>query len=183
MAVSVKRIVGETTFVMLISATVSIFAGLFLQVEVERLLTFPFLLSLIPPINDMGGNIGSMLGARLSSALHLGLIRPKIERQRVLDENMAESIGSGLFSFFAAGAVLLVWGMIRGMVSPLRFFLTFIVAGVILTPIIVVCTVFITVISYVKRLDPDNVVGPLITSIADVLGVLVLLLVSKLLWG
>jgi len=183
MAASVRRIVGETTFAMLVSATVSILAGLFLQVEVERFLTFPFLLSLIPPINDMGGNIGSMLGARLSSALHLGLIRPRIERQRALDENVAGSIGSGLFSFFAAGVVLLVWGMVKGIVGPLRFFLTFIMAGAILTPIIVVCTIFITVISYVKRLDPDNVVGPLITSIADVLGVLVLLLVSKLLWG
>jgi len=180
---SVKRIVSETTFAMLISATVSILAGFFLQVEVERFLTFPFLLSLIPPINDMGGNIGSMLGARLGSALHLGLIRPKIERQRALDENMAESIGSGLLSFLIAGAALLVWGVVRGIVSPMKFFLTFVMAGAILTPIVVVCTVFITVVSYVKRLDPDNIVAPLITSIADVLGVLVLLLVSKLLWG
>jgi len=182
MVASVRRIVGESIFAMLISATVSLLAGFFLQVEVERMLAMPFLLALIPPINDMAGNIGSMLGARLSSALHLGLIKPKLARQRALSENLLETSGSGFASFASVAAVLLLWGAVRGIVDPLRFSLTFILAGAVLTPLVVLSSAVIAIVSYVRGLDPDNMVGPLVTSVADVLGVLTLLLVSKLVW-
>ncbi|MEM3184263.1 MAG: magnesium transporter [Candidatus Hadarchaeales archaeon] len=182
MVASTKRIVKESLFALLISATVSALAGFFLQIEVEKILALPFLLALIPPINDMGGNIGSILGARLSSALHLGLIEPKLKRQKVLSENLIEATASGLFSFLFVSIVLIFLGSVRGFSDPFRFSATFILTGVILVPLIVLSSMMVTVISYVKGLDPDNIVGPLITSIGDVLGVLTLLLVSKIVW-
>lgn len=182
MVTSTRRIVKESLFALLVSATISVLAGFFLQIEVENMLALPFLLALIPPINDMGGNIGSMLGARLSSALHLGLIEPKLKRQRVLSENLLETTASGFFSFIFVAVVLILWGSVRGVFDPLRFSATFILVGVILVPLIIFSSTVITIVSYVKGLDPDNIVGPLITSIGDVLGVLTLLLVSGILW-
>jgi mgtE-like transporter len=178
---AVKKIVKENTLALLASAALSVFAGVFLQINLKRLVAVPALLVLIPPINALAGHIGGALGARLGSALHLGLIEPALRRQRVLGQNMLGSASSGLASFFLISVAMGVWFWLRGLANPFLLGLTFFLAGVILIPLVVLASTFIALFSYMRGLDPDNIVGPLLTSIADILGVLSLLLVQHLL--
>ena len=54
------------------------FAGGILNSSVETLLTNPSLLTLVPLFSGESGNLVSILGVRLSSGLHLGLLNLQI---------------------------------------------------------------------------------------------------------
>ena len=74
MIYSWKTIVKHGLPLLTICILIEIFAGQILQSNQQKLLFFPILLISIPVINGVGGNIGSILGARLASGLHLGTI-------------------------------------------------------------------------------------------------------------
>lgn len=137
---------------------------------------------MIPPINGIGGNIGSILGARLASALHLGTIEPKFKRQRTLSNNVRASVfmSFGAFSFVSLSILAIAYMLGIVFVSSIRLMLTFFIASMMLVPAIILTTVASTFISFAKGFDPDNVVIPIETSIVDVLGVTCLLIAVKL---
>jgi len=177
---SVSKIVKENTLALLLSAVLSIFAGMFLQMNLERMVMLPAVLALIPPINGMAGNVGSILGARLGSALHLGIVKPALKKQRALGERMLDSVKSGITSFFVISVVVGGWAWARGLANPVAFAATFFLTGLILIPLVILSSTFIAIFSYMRGLDPDNIVGPLLTSIADILGVLSFLLAQTI---
>jgi len=170
-----KRIVAESCPVLLACAMIGLFAGLFLELNVERL-GFVALM-MVPTINGLGGNIGSILGARISSALHLGAVEPRIRGQAVLRMNVAASAGSSI-TIFAVASVLFFFLAGAFGATPLeaaKFSASFLMAGVVLTVAVMLMTIAIAFISFRKGLDPDNVVIPVVTSIVDVLGVICLI--------
>ncbi len=137
---------------------------------------------MIPPINGIGGNIGSILGARLASALHLGTIEPKFKRQRILSSNVRASVlmSVGVFSFVSLLILAIAYMLGAVFMSSIRFMLTFFIASMMLVPAIIFTTVASAFISFAKGFDPDNVVIPIETSIVDVLGVTCLLIAVKI---
>jgi mgtE-like transporter len=173
---TVKRIVLESYFVLLIAAVFSLLAGFLLQENLERILRLTMLVALVPPINDMGGNIGCIVGARLATALHLGTIGPGRGRKH-LRRNIWGSMISGVLSFGVTAAVLVLFKPLGfpGWVAPVFF-----LAGIFQTAIAVFVSVWLAFIAFREGLDPDNVVAPIITSVCDVGGVAALLLAVKL---
>ena len=69
-----KTILKQSTPVLLICSFLGGAAGGVLNSSVETLLTNPTLLTLIPQFSGESGSLISILGARLSSGLHSGLI-------------------------------------------------------------------------------------------------------------
>jgi len=67
-----KNIVKHSLPLLTVCIFIEIFAGQILQGKQEMLVLFPVFLISIPVINGVGGNIGSVLGARLASGLHVG---------------------------------------------------------------------------------------------------------------
>ncbi len=176
-AYTVRRIVLESYFILLIAAVFSLLAGFLLQENLERILRLAMLIALVPPINDMGGNIGCIVGARLATALHLGIIGSGRGRKH-LRRNIWGSMISGVLSFGAAGAVLILLGPLGfpGWVAPVFF-----LAGIFQTIIATLVSVWLAFVAFREGLDPDNVVAPIITSVCDVSGVVSLLLAAKML--
>jgi mgtE-like transporter len=178
---SVRRILEETYAIMVICGTISLIAGVALDLRIKKIIMVPAILLMIPPINDIGGNIGCILGARLASALHMGIIEPKLRRQRILRINVNATMLMSILMFLITSAALFVGLCIFSIgPSPARLTLAFILTGMILTPIIVLCSVGLAFISFTRGWDPDNIVAPLITSIADVMGVTCLLIAIKI---
>lgn len=179
---SVRRIVLESYPVLLACAIIGLFAGYMLNAQIEKIKEAPIILLMIPPINGIGGNIGSILGARLASALHMGMAEPKFKRQKVLSGNISASvfISVGIFSFVSLMVFAIAYMLGMVFVNSIRFMLTFLIASMMLVPIIVFATVASAFISFAKGSDPDNVVIPIVTSIVDVLGVTCLLIAVKI---
>jgi mgtE-like transporter len=176
-AYSFRRIVSELYFILLISAALSFAAGFILQENLDKILKTSMLIALVPPINDMGGNIGCIVGSRMGTALHLGTIRPG-RRGGTLKKNLWGGITSGILSFAATGLALLC---LKPLGVPRWVAPVFFLAGVFQTLIAVYVSISLAFIAFEKGLDPDNVVAPLITSICDIGGVVSLFLAARLL--
>ncbi len=173
-AYGVKRIVLESYPVLAACILIALAAGHMLNTSIGEISRLPVILMMIPPINGIGGNIGSILGARLASALNLGTVEPRLRGQRVLRGNVTASAltGLGIFSFISV--IFLV------ITRSASLTLAFLIAGIALTIIVTLVTIASAFISFRGGLDPDNVVIPIVTSIGDVLGVTCLILAIQI---
>jgi len=168
-----KKILKESIPLLIILMIIEIFGGQVLNSQLERFVVFPILLMFIPVINGVCGNIGSILGARVSSGLHVGYITPDF-RGKELRENVIGVLILALLTFLFLGCLVYV--------ISTSFKLVFIMmgAGLLLTFGMICLCIPTAMISFSKGIDPDNVVIPILTTGADVLGILCLLLMIKL---
>lgn len=173
----VKRIVLESFPVLTAGVIIALVAGYMLNSSIQKIAELPIILMMIPPINGIGGNIGSILGARLTSALHLGTLEPRLSGQRVLRRNMAASALASFLIFALIGAIFFAIAYVSGitLARSLSLALAFFIAGIALTAAVMVVTITSAFVSFRGGLDPDNVVIPIVTSLGDVLGVTCLL--------
>jgi mgtE-like transporter len=157
-------------------------SGLVLDSFESTLLQYPSLLVLVPVTIGMGGNLGSILAARLSTALHLGLLSFAPDDE-ALGGNALATVGLALTVFPLVGAG--AWGLQRllgGTALPLATVVTVaLLSGAVLALLAVVVAVLATYAAYRLGLDPDDVVIPVVTNVCDVLGVLVLFAVVQVL--
>ena len=145
--------------------------------------SIPFLLSAVPVINGLFGNIGSILGARLSTGLHLGNIDLNL-RNKELKENVTETFILGVIVvLFLTG---LLWalppltGLSTGSVTPLKFLLIMLLTGFLMTIIVIVMSVVSAFLSFKKGIDPDNTVIPIVSTTGDLMGITTLIIVVGL---
>ena len=86
-----KKIVKHGIPLLTICACLEILAGQMLQGDLKAensiLIRLPIFLISIPVINSVGGNIGSVLGARLASGLHVGYVTISIKDKK-MHENL-----------------------------------------------------------------------------------------------
>lgn len=173
----VKRIVLESFPVLTAGMIIALVAGYMLNSSIQKIAELPMILMMIPPINGIGGNIGSILGARLTSALHLGTLEPRLRGQLVLQKNMAASALVSFIIFSLIGAIFFAIAYASGIPIARSFSLAlaFFIAGIALTTAVMFVTITSAFVSFRGGFDPDNVVIPIVTSIGDVLGVTCLL--------
>jgi len=153
-------------------------AGVVLGGMRGELRAVPGLLVLVPALLATRGNVYGSLGARISTALHQGLVEPRVgagdERLRAA---VAAALANGLLaSMFAAVAAFTILTSLGDPVAPLPVLVAIAVlagsfSGVALSAV-VVTAVFA---GYRRGRDPDTLVGPLVTTTGDVFGVLFLL--------
>ncbi|MEM3519952.1 MAG: magnesium transporter [Candidatus Hadarchaeales archaeon] len=182
---TVRKIVLESYPVLILSALISFAAGVLLDTQTASLRTLPLILAMIPPINGINGNVCSILGARLGSALHMGLIEAKFKQQKTLRDNLNATIlmGAGTFAFIGT-----IFFFMKGITSSnlAQFMIligAFFIASMVAVSVTMLCTVLLAFISFNKGLDPDNVVIPVLTSIGDVMGTACLITAAKIVMG
>lgn len=166
-----KKIFKESYPLLTITAFIGIAGGQILNSIESLLIEIPVLLFLIPVINSVGGNLGTVLGARISSGLHSGYIRSEL-RDKEMKENMLISflIGVTIYTTLTLGMVATSTNISLGLLV-IELMMVILGTGLILTISIILLTVFVSVWSYRKKLDPDNVVVPVITTCGDFIGI------------
>lgn len=179
---NVREIFEESAPVLTLCAAISIFSGLFLSRNEAVLKILPGVLIIIPSFIAINGNISSVITSRLSSALHMGLVKPNFRRTKLLIRNVYSMLIVSLVSFlilgFVAGALNVLLGASK--VSFIMFPLVTFTAGMITAPILIFISILFSYLTYRKGLDPDNVVVPLLTTIGDFVGISVLLIITGL---
>ena len=170
--------------VLVVLTAIELGSGIVLDTFESALLRYPTLLVLVPVTIGMAGNLGSILAARLSTALHLGLLSFDPEDQRLVGNAVATiALAVTVFPLVGGGAWLL-----QGVVGGTRLPVVTVVAvaltsGVVLAALAVVVTTVTTYAAYRFGLDPDDVVIPVVTNVCDVLGVVVLFGAVRVLVG
>jgi len=172
---TVRRIVRTMLPILAVLTAIEIGSGLVLDTFEETLLQYPSLLILVPVTIGMGGNLGSILAARLSTAVHLGLVSFAPTDDRLGGNAVATVLlALTIFPLVGAGA----WGIQTALAGTelglATVVLVALTSGLVLAVLAVVVTVVTTYVAYRLRLDPDDVVIPVVTNVCDVLGVIVL---------
>ena len=142
----------------------------------------PGLLVLVPDLLATRGNVYGSLGARIATALHQGLVVPRIsEADRRLGAAVAAALGNGILaSLFAATAAFLVLTLLGWTVAPLPTLLGIaLVAGVLSGTVLTVVVVTVVFAGYRRGYNPDTLVGPVVTTTGDVFGILFLLIAVR----
>ncbi|HIQ03439.1 MAG TPA: hypothetical protein EYH40_03360 [Desulfurococcales archaeon] len=176
------KIVRENLPPCLLSCIVQILPGMGLGIVLSRLLEYPSILFLIPPFI---GSIGALIGivsSKFSTALHLGEIEPKfrIEGKTLNLIITAFTTGFIIFSTLFIIDVIVSTVIHLEMPSIPLLFILITLAGFITLSISLILSYYTSVITFTKGVDPDNVVIPLLTSIIDLLGVIVLSILTIL---
>jgi len=152
----------------------SVLAGLIVAIFLGVFSYEIWIVALYPGILSMRGVVGGLFSARLSTGLHLGTIKSKL----VGDESR------GLYSLWGSVVVLtlesslllscftlifggLFWGVSasKGIFILYAIFATMGLSILLISPI----TVAIAFTSFKKGLDPDIIVYPIVSTIADIL--------------
>ena len=182
MIYSWKKIVRNGLPLLTVCVFIEIFAGQILQGKQETLLLFPIFLISIPVINGVGGNIGSVLGARLASGLHVGYISIDL-KDKEMHENLLISVLLGVITYlilsfiiYCSYYVLSFYGNVPKHLGLLEFVSIVLGAGILLVCVVSIACVFTAFWSFKKGLDPDDMVAPVVTTVGDVMGIVFLFL-------
>jgi mgtE-like transporter len=169
-----RRILRESSITLALAGTVDLVAGSVVEHRIDRFLSFPALLVMLPPFLENAGALGGIVSARLASKLHLGSIRARIlpDRLAALDITLAAPWSvlnfalTGLAAHFVAHAV--------GSASPGAAHMTAIalLAGLMATVGAAVVAYATAAATFHFDLDPDNHGIAAVTSVMDLVGVI-----------
>ncbi len=168
---TVKGIVGRGFPILFVTSVIGIFSGQILNFEIERLVSMPLILVLIPALIKIGGDTGSMLGARLSSSFHMGL-GTHIRKNPVVRNSVLAALIVGLSACIFVGLVVWVLGEVMGIGMPFTTLMTLSLgAGSFELLAVFSATITIAFASHRFGVDPDDTVIPLIATLGDLIGV------------
>jgi mgtE-like transporter len=176
----VRKIVWEMTATILLTPILDVFAGQLQQARVSQLLAVPVVLAVIPPFVSQAGAIGGIFSSRITSKMQLGVITPRgrPEVPAIVDASIVAALS--VVVFLLIGTVAWALGTVTGLdpvPSPQTLIGGTLLAGLFVTPITIATGYYLAIVTYRFGLDPDNQGVPIITSVMDLAGVAVVLLV------
>lgn len=178
MIYSWKKIVKHGLPLLTVAVVIEIFAGQILQGRQDMLILFPVFLISIPVINSIGGNIGSVLGARLASGLHVGYITISL-KDKEMHENLFYSLLIGFITYIILAIVIYYLALLGGLrmgIGLIEFVAILVSTGFLLICVVALMSVLTAFLSFKRGLDPDDVVAPVVTTVGDTLGIIFLFL-------
>lgn len=178
---AVRRVVLEMTAVILLTPILDILSGVMQEHRLSELAAVPVLLILIPPFVSQAGALGGIFSSRISSKLQIGVITPRglPETPAIVDGTIVFALGVVVFSLIGAIAVGLAALTGQTAAAPGRVAAAALLAGLIVTPITIVVSYYLAIVTYRFGLDPDNQTVPIITSVMDLAGVACVLFVMS----
>lgn len=165
-----------------VSLTGGVFAGSVLLLFSGALEQLPGLLILLPGFLELRGSVSGALSARLSSGLLLGALKPRWGG-RVLRGNVVAALSIAMIVAAALAALAFVLGgAVFGIADP-RIFAVALLAVAVTSLIEVPVTVASTFWLFRRGHDPNNVMGPYVTMVGDVLSVASLMVAVRVVMG
>ena len=174
-----KNIYRQSILILLISLAGGLFAGTIMGTEpmIQRFKDHPGLLLLLPAFLATRGNVYGALGARIASGLHQGLITPRLAWDRRLINAITASFINGIG--ISVVIALLTWGVLSGLGLPTTslgiLIAILLIAGILTSLVLITGLLSLVFLGYRHGLDPDNLIGPIVTTLGDVFGVAFLL--------
>ena len=174
----VRRAVRESVPILALAGAIDIVAGLVIDKRLDKFVTFPALLVLIPPFLEDVGALGGILSSRLASKLHLGALEPRRlpDSPALLDFTLIFLLAVSVFTLVGVSADLVA--RVFGLHTPgsLRVVGISLLGGFMATCAAVLLAYYSAAATYRLGLDPDNHGIPIITSSMDLIGAIAIVL-------
>ena len=179
---SLTSILSQILPILLLTLVSSILTGfLFLKMK-ESLELLPGLLLLIPAVMGTRGGIYGAFGSKLATGLHLGIVEPRFVTNRNVNNAIATALINSLVIStvipFVAYVSLLLLGL--NTIPLWALVVISLLSGMISGLILLGIVILITFTGYRRGIDPDNLVGPLVTVNGDIFSILALLASAKI---
>ncbi len=159
----------EIFAVELISVTGGLLAGVALASMTNQISLIPGLFILIPGFLEMRGALSGMMSSRLSSGLFLGVVKPRMA-DRISKSNMLATVSLVFISSIVLGVLAYLASSWFFGIENVKIVFISVIAGfvsMLMTPL----TVYTTFWVFRKGHDPNNIMGPYITTLGDVMSV------------
>lgn len=173
-----RKIFKESIIIVIISSFMGLISGTVLSSNERILYSFPIILLILPSLNSLIGDISTVLSSRLTSHLYIGTIPPKIQKSDRLKADFYGLLITILLSLIA----LIVLGYSMGIAIGIEIVNPFIIIFILLITILLLFVsmfifLFISAIFIFKQgKDPNNFLIPFVTSLADFLTPLFLII-------
>lgn len=164
------------------SAVGGLTAGVILGGMQGQLAALPGLLVLVPALLATRGNVYGAFASRIASGLHQGLIDPNVRPDERLQAAVVAAMSNNILA--SGFAAVLTVGILRWLKYPVSGLaelfgiavLAAFLAGIVLTVVVIV----VMLLGFRRGIDPDTLVGPLVTTTGDVIGIGFLLVAVEL---
>lgn len=173
-----KKICKESVIIVILSSIIGIFSGSVLSTSQRILYSFPIILLILPALNSLTGDIATVLVSRLTTHLYIGVIPPKVRKSKRLVDDFIGLLLALLLSLIA----LIIIGYGVGIITGIQIVNPFLIISIMTTSVLILFVfmfilLFISSIIIFKRgKDPNNFLIPFITSLADFLTPLLLII-------
>jgi mgtE-like transporter len=173
-----KEMFKQSLPLLLLCGIGAMFTGIILAYMSHLFETIPGLIIIVPGVIALRGNISTAFGSRLGSAYHLGIITEKNMWNDELKQNI---IGSLLLSIIVSailGILAYVTSIYFFKIYPPALLLigSVLIAGILSGIILTFLTVFIIYLVFKQGYDPDNITGPALSTVGDIITMVCLLL-------
>ncbi len=172
-----KAMVREAFPALVILGVVEAIGGIFLSSSGAHYI--PGMLAVVPALISLRGNISGSFASRLGSLAHLGIFDPEhpfSSSSEGIKAAILLSISFSAFSAILASILTYLSGSTPSVVGVLTVtVLTSIVSSTILSSVAVLSVSF----AFKNRIDPDNVVVPLLSTVGDLLSIMIM---SAFIW-
>lgn len=158
-----------------------ILAGTLLALYLNVFSLAPWALALFPGILSIKGSIGGLFSGRLSTALHVGTVKPSYTKNTesfylllysvvtlTFTSGIMLGVAACLFGVFLWGATFTDWVALLAVITS-----TMGLSILFISPI----TIGVSILSFKHGLDPDIIVYPVISTVTDILETICYILV------
>ena len=177
-----KEIIRESAPLLALMMLLEIGGGSLLEHMSYIFYSIPAILALIPLINAVGGNAGSIIGSRMASGLHLGTLEPRMGDSEVR-ENMYMTAGIGVGAKLISATFLYllfpIIGIDAGIDMILWIGITLIGAAIAFSAVIP-AAVLTTIFAFRREKSPDDFVIPVVSTVGDFVGILSIIIAVKM---
>jgi mgtE-like transporter len=157
----------------LVSLTLN-FAGSFLNKISNRIGNRPEIYAVYPALIDTMGDVGSIVGSKATTRMALGSLAPSLSSVKRLRSEIGSAWCASLMMF---ALYSFISSSLYGFGNLKILFLQLTATNLLTTPLIIVISLTIAILTRRRGLDPDNFLIPIETSLADGITSLTLLLV------
>lgn len=169
---SMHEILRESIPVLVLAIALDLVAGVTVEKQREELSALPVLLVLLPGYLAAAGALGGILSSRLSSNLHLGLVRAGVLPDRRARGDLAATLLLALPVYLLVALLSSGAGEISDLVGPGfgDIIAVTLLGGLVATVIVTVVAYYGTMFAVRFDLDPDTYGIPIVTSTLDLVG-------------
>ncbi len=177
------RTVKESLYTLLIISFIVNITGSLLSQISEIIKNKPEIYAVYPALINTMGNVGAIVGSTATTKLALGTITPSFEsikyhRNQIVGAWVASMTMYTVYALFSSLSQASI-----AFAATIRF-VSLLLATNIFTAAFMVCISFdVAIITFKRRLDPDNFVIPIESSLADTITTVSLLIMLSLIGG
>lgn len=173
-----KTIIKESIKILLLASIISSIGGLALEHIKNIFITLIPLVILLPVLNDMIGDYGTIISSRFSTMLYEGKIEKKWWKNSELKELFSHLIIISVITAVLSSLVALVISSFSNYHLNLdiaaKVLLIVVIDVILLVSILMVISVVAGIYFFSKKEDPNNFLIPLTTSFADLANMVIL---------